>query len=104
MFFVVPATAEIEACFEAHNGVLDRAASGLVVYNLTTSHPTDTRRLAHRAAECGINYLDAAMSGGALGAAAGSLTLMVGADHDVFQQTHKELTVIADDNFISTPS
>ena len=48
MFFVVPATAEIEACFEAHNGVLDRAASGLVVYNLTTSHPTDTRRITPR--------------------------------------------------------
>ena len=99
MFFVVPATADIEACFEAHNGVLDRAASGLVVYDLTTSHPTETRRLAHRAAECGINYLDSAMSGGALGAAAGSLTLMVGGDHDVFRQTRKQLTVIADDIF-----
>ena len=39
------------------------------------------------------------MSGGALGTAAGSLTLMVGGDHDVFQQTRKQLTVIADDIF-----
>ena len=66
-------------------------SSGLLVYDLTTSHPTDTRCLAHRAAECGISYLDAGMSVGAIGAAAGSLTLTVGGDHDVFQQTRKQL-------------
>ena len=99
MFFVVPATAEIEACFEADDGVLARAAQGLVVYDLTTSYPADTRHLAQRATEHGISYLDAAMSGGATGAAAGSLTLMVGGDRDVFQHTREQLTVIADDIF-----
>lgn len=99
MFFVVPATAEIEACLEADDGVLGRATTGLVVYDMTTSYPGDTRRLAQRAAEHGISYLDAAMSGGATGAAAGTLTLMIGGDRDVFVRTREQLMVIADDLF-----
>ncbi len=99
MFFVVPATAEIEACFEADGGVLGRAAPRLVVYDLTTSYPADTRRLAGRAAERGIDYLDAAMSGGATGAASGTLTLMIGGDRAAFERTAERLTVIADDLF-----
>ena len=99
MFFVVPGTAEIEACLKADGGVLGRAAPGLVVYDLTTSHPTDTKRLAGSAAEAGIAYLDAAMSGGATGAEAGTLTLMVGGDEAAFERTRFRLTAIADDIF-----
>ncbi len=99
MFFVVPATAEIETCFDGDGGVLGRAVPGLVIYDLTTSYPADTRRLAQRAAEHGISYLDAAMSGGATGAAAGTLTLMIGGDRAEFERTRERLTVIADDLF-----
>ena len=99
MFFAVPATAEIEACLDGDDGVLQRAAPGLVVYDLTTSYPADTKRLAGRAAERGISYLDAAMSGGATGAAAGTLTLMIGGDGAAFERTREHLSVIADDLF-----
>ena len=50
IFFVVPATPEIESCFEGEDGVLARAAEGLVVYDFTTSDPIATRNLATRAA------------------------------------------------------
>ena len=99
MLFVVPATPEIEACFDGDDGVLARAAPNLVVYDLTTSYPTDTKRLADRATERGIDYLDAAMSGGAGGAAAGTLTLMIGGDSAAFERTREQLMVIADDLF-----
>ncbi len=99
MFFVVPATAEIEACFDGDDGVLARAAPGLVAYDMTTSFPADTRRLAGRAAERGIAYLDAAMSGGATGAAAGTLTLMIGGDVAAFERTRDSLAPIADNLF-----
>ena len=75
MIFVVPATPEIVSCFEGDQGVLARAAEGLVVYDFTTSDPRATREIAARAAARGIAYLDAGMSGGAAGADAGTLTL-----------------------------
>jgi 3-hydroxyisobutyrate dehydrogenase len=80
IFFVVPGSAEIEAALKGKDGVLAHARPGLVLYDLTTSAPAATKKLARMAAKKGIAYLDAGMSGGAAGAEAGTLTLMIGGD------------------------
>jgi 3-hydroxyisobutyrate dehydrogenase len=95
LIFVVPATPEIAASFEGERGVLARAAGGLVVYDFTTSDPRATREIAARAEESGIAYLDAGMSGGAAGADAGTLTLMIGGDKAAFERTRDLLDPIA---------
>ncbi len=99
IFFVVPATPEIASCFDGKEGVLARAAAGLVVYDFTTSDPVATKALAARAAARGIAYLDAGMSGGATGADAGTLTLMIGGDKAAFERTRALLDAIADKTF-----
>ena len=95
MIFVVPGTPEIVSCFEGNHGVLAKAAEGLVVYDFTTSDPRATRELASRAAACDIAYLDAGMSGGAAGADAGTLSLMIGGDKAAFERTRTLLDPIA---------
>lgn len=95
IIFVVPATPEIASSFEGKDGVLARAAKGLVVYDFTTSDPVATKALAARAAERGVAYLDAGMSGGATGADAGTLTLMIGGDKAAFERTRALLEPIA---------
>jgi 3-hydroxyisobutyrate dehydrogenase len=95
IFFIVPATPEIAACFDGQDGVLASAVPGLVVYDFTTSDPVETRAIAARAAERGIAYLDAGMSGGAAGADAGTLTLMVGGDKEAFERTRGLLECIS---------
>ncbi|MEW6334740.1 MAG: NAD(P)-dependent oxidoreductase [Thermodesulfobacteriota bacterium] len=95
IIFVVPATPEIRSHFEGDQGILARAAAGLVVYDCTTSDPVATKELAARAAARGIAYLDAGMSGGAAGADAGTLTLMVGGDKAAFERTRALLDPIA---------
>lgn len=99
VFFVVPATPEIASCFDGKDGVLARAAKGLVVYDFTTSDPVATKELAARAARHGIAYLDAGMSGGATGADAGTLTLMIGGDKTAFERTRPLLDPIANKIF-----
>ena len=99
IFFVVPATPEIASCFDGKDGVLARAAEELVVYDFTTSDPVATKALAARAASRGIAYLDAGMSGGATGADAGTLTLMIGGDKAAFERTRALLDPIADRTF-----
>jgi 3-hydroxyisobutyrate dehydrogenase len=95
LFYVVPATPEIEETLDGDDGVLAKAAPGTVVFDLTTSYPEDTRRVAARAAEAGVTYLDAAMSGGATGADAGTLTLMIGGDKSAFEAARPLLDAIA---------
>jgi 3-hydroxyisobutyrate dehydrogenase len=63
-------------------GLLGAMPSGGVIVDMGSSRPTSTRWLAGRAADAGVGYVDAPVSGGVSGAEAGSLTIMVGGDHD----------------------
>lgn len=84
--FVVPASPAIEACLEGADGILANAEPGMILCDFTTSYPDDTRRLAERAAGEGLGYLDAGMTGGAQGAAAGTISLMVGGERALFEE------------------
>jgi 3-hydroxyisobutyrate dehydrogenase len=99
ILFVVPGSAEIETSMKGKNGVLAHARQELVIYDLTTSAPSATKRLALMAARKGIPYLDAGMSGGARGAEAGTLTLMIGGDRDAFNRTRRYLRPFVDKTF-----
>ncbi|MDA1001705.1 MAG: NAD(P)-dependent oxidoreductase, partial [bacterium] len=94
IFFVVPGTKEIAASLGGRDGVLAQARKGLVIYDLTTADPAASGRLARRAAQKGTAYLDAGMSGGATGAEAGTLTLMIGGDAKAFRRTRRFLAPI----------
>jgi 3-hydroxyisobutyrate dehydrogenase len=83
LFFVVPSSAEIADCFKGKDGVLQNARKGLMICDLTTSDPVETRKLARRAARRGVHYLDAGMSGGPASILAGKLTLMIGGNAKV---------------------
>ncbi|MCU0983410.1 MAG: NAD(P)-dependent oxidoreductase [Acetobacteraceae bacterium] len=55
-------------------------APGAVVIDCSTVAPETPRRLAPRFAEAGFAWIDAPVSGGPAGAAAGTLTVMVGGE------------------------
>ena len=73
VIFAVPSTEQIAQVLGTHQG-----ADGQVIVDLTTSHPDQSRKLEANLAGRGFWYIDSAMTGGATGADAGSLTLMVG--------------------------
>jgi 3-hydroxyisobutyrate dehydrogenase len=104
IIFVVPASPEIEAHLKGKNGVLGNARKGLVLYDFTTSDPAHTRRLAKMAARKGVAYMDAGMSGGAAGAAAGTLTLMMGGDEKALRRTRKYLKPFTSRIFLLGPA
>jgi 3-hydroxyisobutyrate dehydrogenase len=99
IFFVVPSSAEIAACLDGKEGILANARKGLVICDLTSSDPVETRKNARRAARRGIDYLDAAMSGGPAGILAGKLTLMVGGDAKVLGRIKRYVAPFAGNIF-----
>ena len=99
LFFVVPSSAEVDDCLKGKEGILQNARKGVVLYDLTTSDPKETRKLARRASRKGIHYLDAAMSGGPGGILAGTLTLMIGGDEKVLRRTKKYLAPFTENLF-----
>jgi len=60
----------------------DALARGTIIVDTSSSEPTGTRELAQRLAAHGVVLIDAPVSGGIAGAAAGTLTLMIGSDDD----------------------
>ncbi len=99
LFFVVPSSQEIADCLKGKDGVLRHARKGLVICDLTTSDPAQTRKNARRAARRGIHYLDAGMSGGPAGILAGKLALMVGGDAKVLSRIRRYLVAFAENIF-----
>lgn len=95
VLFVVPSSREIETCLVGPDGLLAAAHPGQILVDLTTSHPRDTERLARRAAEAGRRYVDAGMTGGAAGADAGRLSLMIGGDEPTVMQCRSALETFA---------
>jgi 3-hydroxyisobutyrate dehydrogenase len=77
---MLPSSANVEAAYLGTGGILETAASGLLCVDMSTIDPATSQRVAARLKERGIRFLDAPVSGGVGGAAAGKLAIMVGGD------------------------
>ena len=99
VFFVVSTSQQIAACLDGPAGMLAQPRPGQIIVDLTTADPEDTKALAERALAAGRAYVDAAMTGGAVGADAGTLTLMVGGDDAAFAELKPVLETVASQLF-----
>ena len=68
-------------------GVLATMPFGSTLIVMSSIPVEVARHQAAAAAECGVAYLDAPVSGGEAGAEAGTLAIMAGGDADVFERT-----------------
>ncbi|WP_093066518.1 NAD(P)-dependent oxidoreductase [Thiothrix caldifontis] len=75
---MVSDTPDVEAVLLGDNSVIEGGKTGLLVVDMSTISPVTTRKIAEKLAEKGIRMLDAPVSGGDVGAIAGTLTIMVG--------------------------
>lgn len=83
-FCMVGLPEEVEAVHLGERGMLAAKAPPRVVVDMSTSPPSLARRMARRAGELGVGTIDAPVSGGDVGARAGTLSIMVGgSDEDV---------------------
>jgi 3-hydroxyisobutyrate dehydrogenase-like beta-hydroxyacid dehydrogenase len=77
-------------------GVFDAARPGTTVLIHSTVHPQTCRDLSAEAATKGIAVLDAPVTGGPGGAAAGTLSIMVGGSHEALARCGFVLQVLGD--------
>lgn len=82
----LPDSPDVEQVVLGPDGILEGAHDGLVYIDNSTITPEMAQHVAARLAERGVPALDAPVSGGDIGARAGTLTIMVGGPHDVFER------------------
>jgi L-threonate 2-dehydrogenase len=73
------------------SNAIARLAPGAVVVVMATCPPAKTAALAERVTAAGYGFVDAPVSGGVVGATAGSLTIMVGAPDAEFSRAKPAL-------------
>ena len=82
---IVPDNPDVEGVLLGPDGVMEGARPGLLVIDMSTISPAVTRRLHHEVAARGCRMLDAPVSGGDVGAKAGTLSIMVGGERADFE-------------------
>ena len=71
--------------------ILPGVRPGLIVVDMSTISPIAAREIATDMQAVGIEFLDAPVSGGEVGAIAGTLSIMVGGKRDVFDKVRPVL-------------
>jgi 3-hydroxyisobutyrate dehydrogenase len=83
---MLPAAAHVKAVYLNDDGVLAGVAKGVPLIDSSTIDPATARLVADAAAKQGNPFADAPVSGGVVGAQAGTLTFMVGAEEALFEK------------------
>lgn len=77
---MLPASQHVEALYLGEQGLLAHIAPGTLVIDCSTIAPASAKKVAQAAGARGLRMIDAPVSGGTAGAAAGTLTFIVGGE------------------------
>ncbi|MBX9848820.1 MAG: NAD(P)-dependent oxidoreductase [Rhodocyclaceae bacterium] len=86
VFTMITASSDVEQVTLGENGLIHGFARDSVLVDMSTIAPTVARRIAGNLAIRGIDFLDAPVSGGGMGAQNATLAIMAGGKADVFDR------------------
>lgn len=96
IFINVTDTPDVEAILFGEHGLASTVKPGTIIVDHSTISPDATRDFAKRLAEQGIDFIDAPVSGGDIGAQQGSLSIMVGGRDEAVQVVMPMLEVVGE--------
>lgn len=94
IFTMLPDGPDVESVALGPDGIRAGAHDNLLVIDMSTISPLTTRHIANELAIHNVHYLDAPVSGGAEGAQAATLSIMVGGGEEDFQRAHPLFTAL----------
>jgi len=96
---MLPASKHVEGVYLGDQGLLASIAPGTLVIDCSTIAPASSRKVADAARARGIDFIDAPVSGGTAGAAAGTLTFIVGGAAELLERARPYLSVMGKNIF-----
>jgi 2-hydroxy-3-oxopropionate reductase len=94
IFTNVTSTADVEAVLLGPDGVIHGAPPGAVCIDHSTISAVATRRIAAELEAAGLEFLDAPVSGGTMGAQKATLSIMVGGKAEVLERVRPLLQLL----------
>jgi len=95
----LPAAEEVRDVLTREDGIFASARRGTIVVDCSTIDPASSRDVAARCAARGLDFLEAPLSGGTIGAKNGTLTLMIGGDAAVLERARPVLEAVGKNLF-----
>lgn len=86
VFTNLPDSPDVEQVVLGEQGVIEGCSEGMIFVDNSTIKPETARKIAKALGEVGVEALDAPVSGGDVGARAGTLAIMVGGSDSAFDQ------------------
>ena len=96
---MLPASRHVEGLYLGEAGLLAKIPAGALVIDCSTIAPASARKVAEAATARGLQMLDAPVSGGTAGAAAGTLTFIVGGPAEVLERARPYLQAMGKNIF-----
>ena len=91
---MVPDSQHVEAVIAGENGILEGLNPGSIVIDMSTIDPEVGKKMAALVEEKGSNFVDAPVTGGVMGAEAGTLSILVGGNAAAFERSLPVLNVL----------
>ncbi|RQW20795.1 NAD(P)-dependent oxidoreductase [Bacillus sp. C1-1] len=92
----LPTPDSIKDVYDGEMGLLAGASRGKVIIDHSTVNPVTNEWCYQESAKKGTAFVDAPISGGPMGAEAGTLTIMCGCDEEVFPAVQQVLTAFGE--------
>jgi 2-hydroxy-3-oxopropionate reductase len=89
---MLPNSPHVKAAVMGPNGVLEGAKPGMIIVDMSSIAPMAAKEVAAKAAEKGVDMLDAPVSGGEPKAIDGTLSIMVGGKKEIFEKCQSFLS------------
>lgn len=96
---MLPASRHVESLYLGESGLLSAIPAGALVIDCSTIAPASAQKVAAAAAARGLRMIDAPVSGGTAGAAAATLTFIVGGDAAVLERARPLLQAMGKNIF-----
>ena len=96
---MLPAGKHVQSLYLGQNGLLSGLSSTTLIIDCSTIESSIATQVGEEAKAKGIDFLDAPVSGGTAGAAAGQLTFMVGGSQEAVEQARPLLEVMGQNIF-----
>jgi 2-hydroxy-3-oxopropionate reductase len=96
VFTNLPDSPDVELVALGKDGIVEGAHEGLIYVDNSTIKPATAREVGEVLAERGVTMLDAPVSGGDIGAAEGTLTIMVGGPAEALEKVRPVLEAMGE--------
>ncbi len=96
---IVPNSPAVEEVVLGPQGLIEGAQAGDILIEMTSAYPPSTLKINQALKAKGVHMIDAPVSGGVIGAEAGTLSIMVGGEEAIFEACRPILSVLGKNLF-----